>query len=81
LFSSHILLKNVESDGQHFSGLDRDLIGGICQTAEDFITKLNAADKEKINKYSLKIFNENFSDEAFKNGLSKFLNNCISALG
>jgi len=22
LFSSHILLKNVESDGQHFSGLD-----------------------------------------------------------
>lgn len=64
--------KTIFGTTEAFVGYDVDFkkIGGVCNSAEDFVQKLNAEiknnDKSLFNKYCRNIFLSKYSDEASK---------------
>lgn len=63
--------KTVFGTPEAFAGVKADFskLGGMCETAEEFINRINAYDGGRINPYSLELFRSNFSDESFLKGL------------
>lgn len=70
--------KSIFGTSEAFAGinLDYSLIGGLCNTAEEFIKSLNGTNIQRFNDYSFNIFKKEFSDEYFTESLSRFLLNC-----
>lgn len=50
-------------------------IGGLCNTAEEFIASINQNHGTFINEYSLAIFKDQYSTESFTEKLKNFLIN------
>lgn len=68
--------KSVFGTKEAFAGIDCDYnkIGALCETAEDFISALSLYDKSLFNKYSLEVFDADYSDKSFISKLSVFFN-------
>ena len=66
-----------------FQGINADYsqIGGKCNTAQDFVERLNAIDPNIrgtcINLYSYKVFQDSFSTNWVQNGFKSFLRESI----
>lgn len=65
--------KSIFGTSEAFAGIEGDLdsIGGLCESANDFISALKSEIKLH-NIYSEKYFNNNFSTKVFENKLSNF---------
>lgn len=69
--------KTILGTEEAFVGVSADYnrMGGLCNTAEEFIDKITALDKNiRINEYSTNIFNSYFSDKIFFDRLQAFIN-------
>lgn len=63
--------------------LNYDNVGALCNTKEEFILAINTKLKKykyKYNKYSRKYFEENYSQDIFKEHIYRFLNNKIEGV-
>lgn len=63
--------------------LNYDNVGALCNTKEEFILAINTKLKKykyKYNKYSRKCFEENYSQDIFKEHIYRFLNNKIEGV-
>jgi hypothetical protein B2_15733 len=67
--------KSIFGTSEAFEGIYGDYakIGGVCNTADDFITAINAADKFPANPYSMELFSGEYSDKSFIDKLASFL--------
>lgn len=67
--------KSVYGSDEAFAGIicDFEKIGGLCNTAEEFIECLNSSDGNILNKYSLQLFNNYYSNTSFIKKLQNFL--------
>ena len=68
--------KTIIGTKEAFVGITADYnrIGGLCNSPVEFIDKISALDKNnRVNEYSLNIFNSNFSEEIFIEKLYAFL--------
>lgn len=71
--------KYVFGTDEAFAGyeLDFDKIGGLCNTIDEFVSKINthfASSKEKVNPYSKQMFNEKYTTQALNSVMQKVLN-------
>lgn len=71
--------KSIYGTIEAFVGIDADYkrLGGMCNTAEEFISALNSinlSQKNYINNYSLEIFHLNFSDNMVFKKLCQLIN-------
>lgn len=67
--------KYIIGSSESFEGIEtvyRDKIGKLCCTPEDFIDAINNCSVEKINKISLALFNQLYSNDAQKRRLKSF---------
>lgn len=69
--------KSIFGTEEAFAGIDckYSLIGGKCNTADEFIISLNNASLEIFNEYSNELFNENFSDDSIIEKIRNLLYN------
>lgn len=67
--------KSIFGTDEAFAGVECDYekIGGLCNTAEDFIDALSNHNANVINAYSLATFKKGFSDDSFITRLENFL--------
>lgn len=73
--------KSIFGTDEAFAGIDVDYskIGGLCNTAEDFIKKLNSFNGNYINEYTRMIFESHFSDEIFVEKLRKCIEETLAS--
>lgn len=67
--------KSIIGTKEAFAGIDADFekIGGLANSADEFIRKINSYDFEKkFNEYAYLIFESNFSDEALQAKINNF---------
>lgn len=68
--------KSIIGTSEAFVGIVGDLnqIGGLCESAQDFISALKRS-YNLLNTYSEELFKDFYSDAIFENKLSTYLNN------
>lgn len=69
--------KSIIGTKEAFVGIlaDYDLIGGLCNSPKEFIDRISLLDKSnRVNGYSLNVFNSCFSEEIFIDRLRAFIN-------
>ncbi len=73
--------KSIFGTDEAFAGIDVDYskIGGLCNTSEDFIKKLNSFNGDYINEYTRMIFESHFSDEIFVEKLRKCIEETLAS--
>lgn len=69
--------KTIYGTTEAFEGyeIEHDKVGGLCNTKEEFIKKINSDQNIKFNEYSRKIFLEKYSFESSEEIFKKFLEN------
>ena len=65
--------KTIFGTDEGFQGIDcnYEKIGGLCNTDKQFIEKINSFKGDLINDYVLKLFKENYSNEAVQEKFNK----------
>lgn len=67
--------KNIIGTSEAFMGVECDYskIGGLCNTADEFIEAINHMKNDTFNDYSMNVFNLNYSEEVIYPRFKKFL--------
>lgn len=65
--------KTIFGTDECFQGIDCDYekIGGLCNSAQEFIEAINNYNGERINQYTLKLFENNYSNDAVQEKFNK----------
>lgn len=67
--------KSIVGTSEAFVGIDCDynLIGGLCNTAEEFTDRISKLSPDLFNPYAYSLFEKNFTNDVFVSHLRKFL--------